>query len=120
MKKKTLVLGASLKPHRYSNYAIESLIDNKYDVLAIGSRMGNVAGITIETEFLPYTDIDTISIYLNAKMQKPFYNYILSLKPKRVIFNPGTENPELYSILKENKIPFEESCTLVLLATNQY
>ncbi len=120
MTKKTLVLGASLKSQRYSNYAIESLIDNKHDVLAIGSKRGNVAGITIETEFLPYKNIDTISIYLNTKMQKPFYNYILSLKPKRVIFNPGTENPELYSILKEKNIPYEESCTLVLLATDQY
>lgn len=120
MKKKTLVLGASLKSHRYSNYAIESLVMNNHEVVAIGSKKGKVMGINIETEFLPYKDIDTITIYLNSKMQKPFYDYIVSLNPNRVIFNPGTENPELYSILKENKIPFEESCTLVLLATNQY
>lgn len=120
MKKKTLVLGASLKTHRYSNYAIDSLVTNKHVVVAIGSRNGKVAGINIETEFLHYKDIDTITIYLNAKRQKPFYDYIVSLKPKRVIFNPGTENPELYSILKEKNIPYEESCTLVLLATDQY
>lgn len=120
MKKKTLVLGASLNTHRYSNYAIENLISKKYDVVAIGSRKGNIAGITIETELLPFKNIDTVTVYLNAKRQKPFYDYIVTLQPKRVIFNPGTENPELYSILKENKIPFEESCTLVLLATDQY
>ncbi len=67
-----------------------------------------------------YNDVDTVTVYLNPKRQKPFYDYIVSLKPKRVIFNPGTENPEFYSILKDNNIPFEESCTLVLLSTNQY
>ena len=120
MKKKTLVLGASLKIHRYSNYAIESLVNKNHEVVALGSRKGKVSGVNIDTEMLAHQDIDTITIYLNSKRQKPFYRYIVSLKPKRVIFNPGTENPELYSILKENKIPFEESCTLVLLATNQY
>ena len=120
MKNKTLVLGASLKTHRYSNYAMERLISNKHDVAAMGSEKGKVAGVNIATEFLQYDDIDTITIYLNALRQKPFYDYIVSLNPKRVIFNPGTENPEFYSVLKENNIAFEESCTLVLLSTNQY
>ena len=120
MKNKTLVLGASLKNHRYSNYAMERLVSNKHEVVAMGSEKGKVAGINIATEFLQYDDIDTITIYLNALRQKPFYDYIINLNPNRVIFNPGTENPELYSILKENNIAFEESCTLVLLSTNQY
>jgi predicted CoA-binding protein len=120
MKKKTLVLGASIKTHRYSNYAINRLTDKKHAVVAIGSKKGQVAEVNIETEFLSYKGIDTVTIYLNSKRQKPFYDYLVSLKPKRVIFNPGTENPELYSILKENYIAFEESCTLVLLSTNQY
>ena len=120
MKKKTLVLGASLNTNRYSNYAINRLTDKKHEVAAIGSKKGQVAEVNIETEFLPFKGIDTVTIYLNSTRQKPFYDYLVSLKPKRVIFNPGTENPELYSILKENKIAFEESCTLVLLSTNQY
>ncbi|MBT8395123.1 MAG: CoA-binding protein, partial [Bacteroidia bacterium] len=111
---------ASLKNHRYSNYAMESLVRNRYKVVAMGSAKGKVAGITIETEFLQHDDIDTITIYLNSKRQKTFYDYIISLNPNRVIFNPGTENPELYAILKEKNIAFEESCTLVLLSTDQY
>ena len=120
MNKKTLVLGASQKANRYSNYAIKRLLYFEHDIVAIGSRKGTVAKVNIETKFLPFKDLDTITIYLNSKSQKPFYDYIVSLNPKRVIFNPGTENPELYEILKENNIEFEESCTLVLLSTNQY
>ncbi len=118
--KKTLVLGASLKPNRYSNYAINRLVDSKHEVVALGLREGEVAGVTIETELISFEDVDTVTLYLNHKRQKGYYDYIVSLKPKRVIFNPGTENAELYVILKENNIAFEESCTLVLLSTNQY
>ena len=120
MKKKTLVLGASVKTHRYSNYAINSLVSKNHEVVAIGPVKGEVGGIKIETELRPIENIGTITLYLNAKNQKSYYDYIISLNPTRVIFNPGTENPELYTILRENKIHFEESCTLVLLATNQY
>ena len=120
MNRKTLVLGASLKPNRYSNYAINRLVDNQHEVIAIGLRTGEVAGVTIETELSSFEDVDTVTLYLNPKRQKAYYSYIVSLKPKRVIFNPGTENPELYAILKENNIAFEESCTLVLMSTNQY
>ena len=76
--------------------------------------------VAIETEKLPFHGIDTVSLYLNPKAQKEYYDYIISLKPRRVIFNPGTENEEFYELLKVNNIAFEESCTLVLLATNQY
>lgn len=76
--------------------------------------------IPIETEKLDFHAVDTVTLYLNPNAQKEYYDYILSLKPRRVIFNPGTENPEFYAILKENNIAFEASCTLVLLATNQY
>lgn len=120
MNKKTLVIGASLKPNRYSNYAINSLVDSQHEVVAIGLKQGDVAGVTIDTKLLPYNNVDTITLYLNPKRQEPYYDYIVSLNPKRVIFNPGTENPELYAILKENAIAFEASCTLVLLSTNQY
>jgi len=120
MNKKTLVLGASLKPNRYSNYAIQRLVENHMDVVAFGLRSGEVSGIQIDNELLPYEAIHTVTLYLNPKRQQEYYNYIVSLKPERVIFNPGTENPELYTILKENHIAFEEACTLVLLSTNQY
>ena len=120
MNKKTLVIGASQKANRYSNYAIKRLLYFNHDVVAIGARKGSVAQISIETELLSFNDLDTITVYQNSKRQKPFYDYIVSLKHSRVIFNPGTENPDLYSILKDNNITFEESCTLVLLSTNQY
>ncbi len=120
MGKRTLVLGASLKPNRYSNYAIQRLVANKYEVMAFGLKSGEVSGVTIDTDLLQYEAIDTVTLYLNPERQKAYYDYIIGLKPKRVIFNPGTENPEFYEILKTNGIPFEESCTLVLLSTNQY
>lgn len=120
MSKKTLVLGASLKPHRYSNIAIHRLVDYNHDVVAYGMRIGEVSGISIDTELKFYEDIDTVTLYLNPERQKEFYDYILSLHPKRVIFNPGTENPEFQQILNENDISFEDACTLVLLSINQY
>ena len=120
MNKPTLVLGASLKPNRYSNYAIQRLVANNIEVKALGVRTGEVSGVTIETEKLPFKNIDTVTLYLNPKRQEEYYDYILALNPRRVIFNPGTENPELYQILKENNIEFEAACTLVLLSTNQY
>jgi len=120
MKKKTIVLGASLNPSRYSNLAINKLVQNKHEVIAIGLKPGNVAGVEIDTENKPFEDVDTITLYLNAQRQKGFYDYILELKPKRVIFNPGTENPELYALLQKNNIEAEVACTLVLLGTNQY
>ena len=118
--KKTLVIGASLNPVRYSNIAINRLVDHGHPVVAIGLRVGEVAGVEIIKNNESFETIDTVTLYLNPKRQEAFYNYIVSLNPERVIFNPGTENPEFYKILNENNIDFEESCTLVLLSTNQY
>ncbi len=120
MSKKTLVLGASLKPNRYSNYAIQRLAANNVETVAFGLRKGEISGITIDTELINYQDIHTVTLYLNPKRQQEYYDYIVALKPKRVLFNPGTENPELYEILKTHNIAFEEACTLVLLSTQQY
>ena len=120
MKKKTLVLGASLKPNRYSNIAINRLVSNNQPTVAIGLREGTVNGVTIEKEQVAFKDIDTVTLYLGAKHQPEYYEYIVSLNPKRVIFNPGTENPEFYKILKANNIEVDLACTLVMLATNQY
>ena len=116
----TLVFGASLKPERYSNVAIGKLVDNGLDVKAFGLKPGTVGGVEIDTELKSYKNIDTVTLYLNPQRQKDYYSYILSLNPKRVIFNPGTENQELYNLLIENNIKVEVACTLVLLATNQY
>ena len=118
--KKTLVLGASSNPDRYSNRAIMSLVKHNHPVVAIGQQKAEVGGVKVQTQQIPLTGIHTVSLYLNPKRQKDYYNYILELQPKRVIFNPGTENPEFQSLLKANKIAFEDSCTLVLLATDQY
>ncbi|CAL67218.1 CoA-binding protein [Christiangramia forsetii] len=120
MQKKTLVLGASLNTARYSNLAINRLVKYDQPTVAIGLRKGSVQGVKIETEKVPFQDIDTITLYLNAKRQKEYYDYILSLEPERVIFNPGTENPELYELLRENGIFFENACTLVMLSSQQY
>lgn len=118
--KKTLVIGASLNPARYSNLAINRLVTYKHPVVAIGLKEGEVAGVQISTEKKDFKDIDTVTLYLNPQRQKSYYDYIISLKPKRVIFNPGTENPEFFKILRENSIEVEVACTLVLLGTNQY
>jgi len=120
MKNKTLVLGASLKPYRYSNLVIQELVNHGISVEAFGLNEGVVAGIHIDSELKFYENVDTITLYINRVRQKDFYDYIISLNPNRVIFNPGTENPEFYKILEENSIYFEEACSLTLLATNQY
>jgi predicted CoA-binding protein len=119
-KKKTLVLGASENPARYSNLAIKRLIHYGHPVEAIGRRRGMVTGIPIETEQKPFSHIDTVTIYLNPAHQKEYYDYIISLHPQRIIFNPGAENEELAELAIENKIKPIEACTLVLLNTGQY
>lgn len=120
MKNKTLVIGASLKQERYSYLAVNKLVSHGFEVVALGLKTGVVAGITIDTELKLYENVHTVTLYINPSVQKMYYDYILDLKPQRVIFNPGTENPELYKILEENNILYEVACTLVLLSTNQY
>ena len=118
--KKTLVLGASTKPDRYAFKAVTMLVDKGNSVLAIGQNAGEVAGVKIQTKAIPLKNIDTVTLYLNPTRQRDYYNYIVEAKPKRVIFNPGTENPEFYQLLKLNDIKVEVACTLVMLTTNQY
>ncbi|MBA6155255.1 CoA-binding protein [Tenacibaculum sp. S7007] len=120
MKKTTLVVGASLNPTRYSNIAIKRLIDRNINTKAIGLRKGNIHTVTVETEKILFEGIDTVTLYLNPKRQEEYYNYILELSPRRVIFNPGTENFEFIKLLKEKGVESEIACTLVLLSTNQY
>ena len=97
--KKTVIIGASTKPDRASFKAIEMLVDRGHSVLALGQNTGEVAGIKINTKAIPITKIDTISLYINPARQRDYYNYIIETNPKRVVFNPGTENPEFYQLL---------------------
>jgi uncharacterized protein len=119
-KKKTLVLGASANPERYSFLAINRLHNNGHPVVAIGKKKSTVNGVEITTEKPTANDIDTVTLYLSPANQKEYYNYILSLKPKRIIFNPGAENEELAALAKANNIQPMEACTLVLLSTGQF
>lgn len=120
MPKTTLVLGASGNPSRYSNIAINRLRRHAHPVVAIGKRNGTVADVPVETQTKPIEDLDTITLYLNPTNQKPYYDYIVSLKPKRIIFNPGTENEELEELAHKNGIETLQACTLVMLSTGQY
>lgn len=119
-KKKTLVLGASSNPARYSYLAMQRLRAHDHPVVAIGRRVGRVADVDITKEHLPENDVDTVTLYLNPKNQVEYYDYILNLHPKRIIFNPGTENEELIQKAKENNIDPVIACTLVMLSTGQY
>jgi predicted CoA-binding protein len=119
-KKKTLILGASPNPQRYSYLAIDRLRNAGHEVVAIGRKNAVVKDVQIDTEQKPYTDVHTVTLYLNPLHQKEYYNYILSLQPKRIIFNPGAENDELYRIATDHAIKAQEACTLVLLSTGQY
>ena len=118
--KKTLLLGASIKSEKYAYKAIAMLAAKGHTVIAIGQYSGDVAGVKIYTKAIPLSQINTVTLYLNAARQREYYNYIIDAKPKRVIFNPGTENPEFYQLLELNNIKVEVACTLVLLTTNQY
>ena len=118
--KKTLVMGASDNPQRYSFLAINRLRSKGYPVVAIGKKQVKVGDVDIDTEKKPYPDVDTITLYLNSRLQEQYYDYILSLHPKRIIFNPGAENPALERLAKANGIQPMYACTLVLLSTGQY
>lgn len=120
MQKTTLVLGASDNPSRYSYLAIKKLRLHHHPVVAIGRKKSLVEDVIIETEQKMFENIHTITLYLNPQHQKEFYNYIISLKPSRIIFNPGTENDELISKATQHNIATIEACTLVMLSTNQY
>ncbi len=118
--KTTLVIGASTNTERYSYVAIHKLHAHHHPVIAIGNKAGIVDGTEIQTGMPNIKDIHTITLYINPLLQKKYLNYILNLKPERIIFNPGTENEELYNLVIKNNIVAVEACTLVLLSTNQY
>jgi predicted CoA-binding protein len=118
--KRTLIIGASENTERYSYKAMISLRQKKHPVVGLGSKKGKVGDVEIKIGYPELKNIDTVSIYLNPIRQKNFYNYILNLKPKRIVLNPGTENPDFYSLAEKKGVEVKEACTLVLLSTNQY
>ncbi len=120
MNKKTLVIGASENPQRYSYLAVNKLRSKGNDVVAIGQKTGKLGDVEITKEKQAFTDVDTVTLYVNPKIQQQYYDYILSLNPKRIVFNPGTENMELEKLAQSKGIKVLEACTLVLLSTGQY
>lgn len=118
--KKTVVLGASPNPERYSYLAVQRLRNAGHPVSAIGRNPATVGDVEIVTDRQANPGVDTVTLYLNATNQKEYYDYILSLHPRRIIFNPGAENPELEALATAHGIQPVEACTLVLLSTGQY
>jgi len=120
MNKRTVVLGASPNPSRYSYLAVKRLQAHGHTVIPVGRRQGQINDEKIINAPRHIENVDTITLYLNARNQKQYYDFILSLYPKRIIFNPGAENPELAELAVKNNILPMEACTLVLLSTGQY
>lgn len=118
--KKTIVLGASTNKSRASHQAVKQLAQQKHEVIPVGIREGEIAGIEIQQGTPRPEDVHTLTLYLNPKRQEEYYDYILGLKPQRIIFNPGTENPELIQLAKEKGIEVEVACTLVMLSLDRY
>jgi len=118
--KTTAVFGSSVKPSRFSFKAINKLRENGHPVYALGLREGKVADVDIQTGMPELKDVHTVTMYLGPQNQAGYYDYIQSLNPKRVIFNPGTENPEFANILKNNGVEVVEYCTLVMLDMDMF
>ena len=119
-KGKTLLIGASTNPSRYAYTAAHRLTQRGHKIVQIGLREGEVAGVPISKEKEMYEDIDTVTLYVGPRNQPEYYDYVVSLRPRRVIFNPGTENGEFESRLAKEGINPIEACTLVMLATGEY
>ena len=118
--KKTLVIGASENPERYSNRAVRQLKQHNVPVEALGLKAGEIDGIKIQTGFPKIENIDTVTLYVGPQHQPQYYDYILNLKPERVIFNPGNENPEFEEKLKIAGIEILDACTLTMLSVGNY
>ncbi|MEO6285045.1 MAG: CoA-binding protein [Dyadobacter sp.] len=118
--KRTLIIGASSNPSRYAYLAAQKLRNYGHPILLLGRRKGLALGEEIHLEKIKWEDVDTVTLYINPSHQPEYYDYIISLNPKRVIFNPGTENSEFKNILLNKNIIPIEACTLVMLSIGQY
>jgi hypothetical protein len=117
---KTLVMGATPNADRFAYRAVMSLQRHGHEVVPVGRKKGEIGGIKIQNDLPQDEDIHTVTLYLNPTNQKEYYDYIISLNPKRIIFNPGTENYELEKLAQEKGIEIVEGCTLVMLSAGQY
>ena len=122
MSKKTVIIGATTNPSRYAYFAADKLTDAGHEIVPVGIKKGEVFGEDIlDIKQAPKVEnVDTVTLYLGARHQPEYYNYLLGLNPKRIIFNPGTENPELVKLANEKGIETENSCTLVMLGSGVY
>jgi uncharacterized protein len=120
MSKKTVIIGASEKPERYAYRAAMALQNHNHEIILLGKRSGSINGINIIKDKPQLTDIDTVTLYINPSHQPDWYNYVIDLKPKRVIFNPGAENEEFAALLRQHNIEPVEACTLVMLSIGNY
>jgi uncharacterized protein len=118
--KKTLVFGASNNPERYAYRAVHALQNKGFEVVPVGIKKGEVAGLPILLGHPEISEVDTITLYVGEERQKEHYDYLLSLQPKRIIFNPGAENAELLSLANTKGIETVEGCTLVMLSIGAY
>ena len=118
--KKTIVLGATPDSSRYAYLASNKLVRFGHEIINVGIKKGEVAGVPIEKPEYIHSDIDTITLYVGSRNQESLYDYILNTKPKRIIFNPGTENPELENLAEQKGIETVLGCTLVMLSTGEY
>lgn len=118
--KKTLVIGASTNEERYAYKCIVMLRENGIETVALGRRNGLVADVQIDTDNKGYADIHTVAVYMSAKNLATFEDYIVSLKPQRVLFPPGTENPKFEKKLTKANIAHEQACPLVMLVARNY
>ena len=118
--KKTIVLGASTNPSRYSFMVVNRLKEKQHEVIPVGIKKGEIAKLPIVNGKPLVEEVDTLTLYIGEAIQKDYYDYILELNPKRVIFNPGTYNAELMELLRDNQIEVVEACTLVMLSAGTY
>ena len=116
----TLIIGASENPERYSYKAAHALAAKGHSFILLAAKEFELLGQKSLTGFPDLQNIDTVTLYVGPQRQPEYYNYILKLKPRRVLFNPGTENSAFQKLLQENNIAFEEACTLVLLSVGAY
>jgi len=118
--KKTVIIGATENPDRYANRAAHSLLRHGHEIELVGLRSGQIDGYPIQTGQPDLSDVDTVTMYVGPQNQPVLYNYIKSLRPRRVIFNPGTENPDFERQLRTEGIEPIEGCTLVMLSVGTY
>lgn len=117
---KTLIIGASTNPERYAFKAAHSLLEHGHEIELVGQKEGEIVGNKIKTDYPDFDNIDTVTMYIGPRNQPNLYDYILKQKPRRIIFNPGAENPDFKQLAQSQGIETEDACTLVLLATGQF